>query len=225
MLLSELIQEFRVKLDKLDTESYPEIPNEVVVLLINEACKRFVKQRYGGTNAKGLSFEESQKRSDDTRTVVQYATIPVGAAGFWQNSNNYSLPADYWFSVIEQIDVVCNDCNGVSQTNRVGLDAIQHNNINEVEVDPFNKPEDLTVNRVMQGNNIVAMHASDCTVGDLYIGYISNNFVVSIADLANQYPMPDHAQSEIIDVAVTVTLDSIESGRFNINRAILSENE
>ena len=223
-ILSELIQDYKIKMDKLDTQSYPEIQDEIIVFLLNEAIIRFIKQRYGGTNVKRDSFEESQKRTDDLRTVVVYDTIASSGAGFFPNSFTYPLPADYWFSLLEQTDATC-DCVGTPKTERVKVKAIQHNNLNTVMQDPFNRPENTEVVRVMAQNDIQLITDGVCTTGNFYLGYIANNFKLDPLTPAQVISMPEHTHSEIVDIAVTVTLDGIESGRFNLNRVILSEQE
>jgi len=224
MTVADLILDYKIKADKLDSQSYPEIQDEVIVFLLNEAIIRFIKQRYGGVNPKRDSFEESQKRTDDLRTVVVYDTIAASGAGFFPNSQEHPLPADYWFSILEQTDVTC-DCNGTPTPKREGIKAIQHNNINTVLKDPFNRPDEYNVVRVIAQNNIQVITDGGCTSGDLYLGYIADNFRLDPLTPAQVVNMPIHTHSEIVDIAITLTLDNVESGRFNINRLILSEQE
>lgn len=225
MLTRDAILSLKIKLDKLDTSSLPEVPDEIAVFWINEATIRIIKQRAFGTNPKKESFEEDQKRMDDLRKVISYTTLTGPTNGFFPNSKAYSLPPDYWFAVVEQVDVT-QTCGVTSQTSREGVKAIQHNNINVVTIkDPFNKPKKLDVLRVMQGDTIVVFHDPTVTLGTFYLGYIDNNFKIDVNDLDAPLKMPDHIQPEIIDLAYSMILEAVESGRYQQNLQELLKTE
>ena len=222
----EAIIGVNIKVDKLATASLPEIVPEVSVFWLNDAIARIIKQRYGGNNPRKESFEETQKRTDDLREVIEYQVIENPVAGFFANSVNFDLPEDYWFSVIEQVDIELPDCKGGIETDRVGVTAIQHNNINAAaEKDPFWKPEAKDVLRVMQGNNTVVFHAPTTTVLKYYLGYIHNDFKIDLNDLTAELKIADHLHSEIVDLACSMILNAVESGRYQQDLIELSKSE
>ena len=61
MTSTEMVTAFKFRLDKTDSLNYPNFNNTEIDLLLNQAQERIVKQRYGTTNTKRESFEETQK--------------------------------------------------------------------------------------------------------------------------------------------------------------------
>ena len=222
----ETIIAFKIKLDKLDTESLPEITPEVAVFWLNDSFERIIKHRYGGNNPGRKSFEETQKRTDDLREVIKYSKIENPVTGFFENSVDFVLPSDYWFAIIEEVDVKGADCIDATKTKRVGVIAIQHNNINTaVKKDPFWKPEGEDVLRTMQGRNTTIHHESLITVPVYYLGYVSNDFKIELTDLQSELKVADHLHAEIVDQAVSSVLNAVESGRYQQDLVELSKSE
>jgi hypothetical protein len=222
----EAILTLKAKLDKNDTASLPEIPVEIAVLWLNDAFARIIKQRYGGNNPKRESFEETQKRTDDLREVIKYEIVADPIAGFFNNSVEFALPEDYWFAIVEQAEVSLTDCKGATETDRVGITAIQHNNINTaVETDPFWKPEGTDLLRTMQGKSTTVYHAPATSVSKYYLGYISNDFKIDLSALTDQLKIADHLHSEIVDLAYNMILNAVESQRYQQDLVELSKSE
>ena len=70
MKFIELQEAFELELNKFD--DIDKIPSTDTEYWLNQGLIRFVKTRYSGVNTKGESFEQSQKRIDDLRTLVTY---------------------------------------------------------------------------------------------------------------------------------------------------------
>lgn len=222
----EAILALKIKLDKLDTASLPEVPVEVAVLWLNDAFARTIKQRYGGNNPKKQSFEETQKRTDDLREVIKYEVIENPIAGFFDKSVQFQLPEDYWFAIVEQAEITLKDCKGQDETSRVGVTAIQHNNINTAVVkDPFWRPEGKDVLRTMQGTATTVYHAPATTVSKYYLGYITNDFKIDFSALDQQLKIADHLHMEIVDLAYNMILNAVESQRYQQDLLELSKSE
>ena len=60
----------KLELDKTSALELPAFEPEEIDLWLNTAIRKFVKTRYGGNNARNQSFEETQKRIDDLRTLL-----------------------------------------------------------------------------------------------------------------------------------------------------------
>ena len=180
--------------DKYYNLSTPEVSIEMRDRMINRGIEKFVKQRYGGTNPKGLGFEEIQKRSDDLAYLVEYVSPTLIGNGFIQKpkvkSINYQLPADYWFAIWEQglgtIDdcpsqLVIRDCNGnetiTNRTKQVVLDikARRHNEIETICNDPHNRPEGVEGTfRVRYKDKMTIFLDKNVTLDSYNLGYIQS---------------------------------------------------
>ncbi|GAH17195.1 unnamed protein product, partial [marine sediment metagenome] len=74
MTLAEMHIQFKLGLDKTDSLNYPNFEPEEIDLWLDNAQGRFVKTRYVHNN-KSETFEETQKRTDDLRTIVTEVTL------------------------------------------------------------------------------------------------------------------------------------------------------
>lgn len=181
-------------IDKYFTLSTPELTIEMRDRILNRGIEKFVKQRYGGNNTKGLGFEEIQKRSDDLSSLVEYVKPTVAGAGFIQDSKvksiNYTLPTDYWFAIWERGLITVNgcpaqietkDCNGNStftaNTKQISVKVTprRHNEIETICEDPFNRPEgDEGIFRVRYKTYMSVVMDKNVTMDEYHLGYIQS---------------------------------------------------
>ncbi len=215
MTVSELHIAFKIGLDKIDSLGYPDILPEEIDFLLNQAADRFVKQRYGKTNTKREGFEETQKRTEDLKTIVKSAQLTPNA----YNINNisttarfYTLPVDHRYIVQEQADITFNDCHGTPITKKVLVRPIQHNDYDKIQTDPFNRPNDVKVLRLMAEGEVEIIAGTGFTLGTYYLRYIKIMIPVSItANTTLELPVDTH--QEVVDIAVDIALENIESKR------------
>jgi hypothetical protein len=112
----EMHNEFKVGLDKTDSLNVPNFEPEERDLWLNKAQHRFILQRYGGTNPKRESFEETEKRSNDLREVIvndELSPLPFDSSVNKPNSVFVDLndtTNTYWFAVNEEAGLVHQDC-------------------------------------------------------------------------------------------------------------------
>ncbi len=109
MTISEMHTALKLELDKSDSLNNLSFEPEELDYWLNKAIKRFVKTRYSGSNYKAESFEETQKRTDDLRTLVEVIILPTTEDyPFIENSFYASIPADYYFALSEDCQIVFN---------------------------------------------------------------------------------------------------------------------
>ena len=127
MTVAEMHTAIDVLLDKEDTLNYPNFRPEHKDFFLNLMQDRFVKQRYDGMAARNKGFEETQKRSDDLRNIVDVASIEPEA---FDDVNNYpngrfvklpeSADDSYWFSITEQAEVKMKKCGDATKPTKSG---------------------------------------------------------------------------------------------------------
>jgi hypothetical protein len=237
MTVYELFLAFQDAVDKMSTESAPILSFQERDRALNYATEKFIKQRYGGNNVKNTSFEETQKRTDDLASLVEYDQIlPSGSTPVFSNATNFFLPEGYWFAIREVANVTYLDCNQ-SVTKDVRVDARQHNQLNRILVDPFNRPEKDKVFRVMYQNFVSVYHDSNTTINIYKLAYIKEfqklkigTTYVTVDNLNNddplyyqrlQYWMPLHTHAEIANIAAQMFLERVQDPRY---QSILNEN-
>jgi hypothetical protein len=106
MTIDQMHIGFRFEIDESTNLENPSFEPEEIDLWLNKAIKKFVKTRYSGINIKGESFEQTQKRIDDLRTLVAQETLPCVAGGTKENcyiADLTDLTDDYWFTLGEEV--------------------------------------------------------------------------------------------------------------------------
>lgn len=227
MLIGEAHQAFKLELDKIDSLNYPDILPEEIDYYLNEAQDTFVKQRYGGTNSRKQSFEQSQKRIDDLRTLVLTSNIVPLATNpnnIDPNAQFVNMPGDYWFLVQERATVTYNDCKGIPVTKRVDVIATTHDSFNEVINNPFKKPNTEKVLRLMANGFSELVHAPNVVINIYHIRYIKEPVRVSLVNNIS-FELPEHTHQEIVNQAVSLALESIESVRIRTFDPIVKNQE
>lgn len=172
MTIYELHLAFETQLDKISSHHYAEIPTAQKDYFLNLGAERFIKQRYNGNNQYKTGFEESQKRVDDLSNIVVTAFLQPQGVGFTQsrysNTVLYNVPQDYWFAVMERVQVTTNNCPNTYFT---GVKAEQHNRVNSKLVNPFKRPKRDKVFRTMLlgANNLpIPQQVNQTPVIELY---------------------------------------------------------
>lgn len=207
---------FKEGLDKFDSLNYPDFQADQIDLILNQAQDTFVKQRYGFTNIKKQSFEETQKRTEDIKNVVLNAILtPVANATDNINVNSVfvTLPTDHWIIVQELATITYNDCKGDSQTVKgVYIEAIQHNDYSKLINNPFGKPNEEKILRLMEAGRVELIPSSNVTIVDYHLRYIKQPVRISITTPTN-CELSEMVHQEIVSIAVQIALEGIEAVR------------
>lgn len=215
MTISEAHLEFKLRLDKIDSLNYPNFLPEEIDLLLNQAQDKYVKQRYGLTNVKRQSFEETQKRTEDLKNLVLTANLtlqPFSSNNIDSNARFIILPTDHWFILQERVTIQYNDCHNQVLTTSAEVRPIQHVEFDKVINDAFKKPDTSKVLRLMDNTQVEIIFAQGITITNYKLRYLKRPVRVNIVTGVT-FELSDHTHSEIIDLAVLITLEEIEGKR------------
>lgn len=225
-------QSFRFGMDKLDNLNYPNFLPEEIDLLLNQGQERFIKQRYGITNPKRTSFEETQKRTEDLKELIKHVNL-IPAANTYTNITPYSrfvtLPTDHWFIIQERVVQECDKCNStplysetitiagrISITQYNGMYAevrpIQHMEVDKVLNDAFKQPDYDKVLRLMEDGQVEIITSSVCVPTVYRLRYLKKPNKISLTTPTN-CELSEHTHQEIVDEAIKVALEGIEAKR------------
>jgi hypothetical protein len=108
MTISEAHIAFKLELDKTSSLELPAYESEEIDFWLDNAQRKFVKTRYSGINFKGESFEQSQKRIDDLRTLVVQEELSLTNSTFRDNTyiaDLTTLTKPYWFTLSEEVKI------------------------------------------------------------------------------------------------------------------------
>lgn len=215
MTSSEMHTAFKFGMDKLATLNYPNFLPEEIDLLLNQAQDRYVKQRYGLTNIKRQSFEETQKRTEDLKNLVlavNLAPLAFATDNIDTNGRFFTLPVDHWFIVQERVEISYTDCNGDIVTELVEVRPIQHVEFDKVIKDSFKAPDKTKVLRLMENARVEIIVDSTTTLNTYRLRYIKKPIRIVLSPAVN-CELSDHTHQEIVDEAVKIALEGIEARR------------
>ena len=116
MNIFQMHRAFEIGVDKIDSDSVPNILTAEMDFFLNQAQDQFVKVRYGGNNVYRTGFEQTQKRTDDLRTIVKRQKVICypffDSSGTPIEANVYSgaIPSDYDYLTnlrVKNISAIC----------------------------------------------------------------------------------------------------------------------
>lgn len=207
--------QFKFEMDKLDSLNYPNFLSDEIDLLLNQAQDRFVKQRYGKNNLKKESYEETQKRLEDLKNITVNAVLtPIANATDNIDVNAYfvNLPVDHWFIVQERCNLTYTDCNNNAVSTLVEVRPIQHSEFSKVIKDPFKKPNNDKVLRLMENARVELVIPPSTTIGNYRLRYIKQPRRISLSGLID-CELSEHTHEEVVNEAVKIALEGIEAKR------------
>jgi len=225
----EMVQAFKFRVDKVDSLNYPNFENVEIDLLLNQAQERIIKQRYGATNPKRTSFEETQKRIEDLKEIVDTAIIvptPNAADNININSLFCTLPIDHYFIIFENCQVSYLDCDNNTVFKQIPIEAIQHNDYNKIIDNPFKKPNTNKVLRLMESGRVELIPDPLVTILNYRLRYIRKPVTIDSVSVVNvDCELSEHLHDELVDAAVLLALEDIESKRQQSYNIIDNTNE
>jgi len=284
MTSEEMHINFKIGVDKADTLSTPNFEPEEVDIFLNEAQDRIVKTRYSGNNPFRDSLEETQKRTDDLREVIENAEITPESLSNKNkpNSRFFVLPnvapeQVYWFAINEEAEIVYKPCDtelvtegtltsgsyyivtsgtitydsvdyvapsyilgsgrsftgtGImytAESKRVEVKPITHDVYNKIIKDPFNKPYENQVLRLMFKNQVELIGSENVVPSKLFLRYLRKPqrilLDLSVPSNSVDCELADHLHDEIVGKAVSIALEGIESKRYQSNLNELNKQE
>jgi hypothetical protein len=210
MTRNEMIVEGRLFMDKVHSDAYPELTKREWDVFLTEAQNRFFKTRYGRNNFYKKGYEESQKRRDDLSkiTTVAYLNNIDGVFSLDTLYSDEALSSDSGFTYSFHLnsEAKTNGCNVWNSIDIVDLDSY-----NTIKSDPFNKPDvDNPIATFIDKGINVEPEAESLKITCVRIPRdISETQDCELAD---------HTHREIVQLAVNLVIESVESPRVASHR-------
>ena len=222
MDISTMHTAVKLELDKTSALELPAFEPEEIDFWLNNAIRKFVKTRYSGNNVKGESFEETQKRIDDLRTLVyNYAAGSVtDASSTFPNAVYADLPIedsgvgfeDYWLTIQEEAEITVN-----TVASRVGITECTFDEYVQKINDPYaeHKLHYATAKplRLSRYDGTFLISDGSYTVTDYFLTYLKKPAEVAVGT-AVDCDLPEHTHDEIVKLATSMMLENIEQPRY-----------
>lgn len=107
---------------------------------------------------------------------------------------------------------------------RVSVSPLQHDDYNKVKSDPFNKPATSQVMRLMLDGKVELLSDGSFKFDTYYCRYLKKPVNMDL-DGSIDCELAEHTHQEIVDMAVSITLESIESQRYQTHLNELNKQE
>lgn len=204
--------------------------SDTILYWLNQAVLKFVKTRYSGVNPKTESFEQSQKRMEDLRTLVSLMKGTAQATGILPNEYSVLLGNDHLIhlstnvGILPKNDVVGNNCWKKDETGRYikrysdpiqvtqdTLDRTLENSLSEHNLHYcMAKPLQL-----IRGNMMYFYTDENYQVTDCNITYLKTPTAITLQSPFQEYSdLPKHTHSEIVKLAVQMYLENTMNQRY-----------
>lgn len=228
--IRELHYQFKLNMDRVDTQSNPDFNVAEIDWLLNEAQMVFLKQRSSSkSNPKRTGFEASQKRIDDLSTlVIKYPLQPGITPALDATSNVYELSISsfsfpYFQLVSIYADVTVNNC-----AKKIKMKFAQHDDYRVLLEDSFNKPSEEFIlynygRSSLGSGSSIFIYPGTLSVTKVYPEYIkyptrvsfgSYTYIDGVVYPEQTLEFPPHTHSEIVDIACQLASLNIENPEY-----------
>jgi hypothetical protein len=111
-----------------------------------------------------------------------------------------------------------------SNQSRTGVTPLQHDDYNKVISDPFNKPDKDQVMRLMLDGKVELLSNGKFQLKEYFCRYLKKPNAIDLENLID-CELAEHTHQEIVEIAVSLTLETIESRRYQTNLNELNKQE
>lgn len=235
MTAAEMHIAVKMGLDKSEALSLPAFQAEELDFWLNDSVNRFIKTRYSGNNAFGTSFEQSQKRIDDLRTlIVETRLVPAIASNVYDKPNSYivasvNLPINYMLFLNDEVSITFNhSILGTSTTIRTGVTECTSDSYFTKVTDPYGEHvlhlDTARPLRLFSEKGVELITDGNYSVSYYYMRYIRKPAVISASGAVN-CDLPEHIHSEVVEMTVNKLIENIESPRYQTHTVELNKIE
>lgn len=237
MTISEMHIKFRLFVDNLDSQITADFEPFEIDDLLNEAIKRFVKSAYSGTQySNKKKFQEDQKLTDTLNSITgtfiiesENPEIPVELPGVessyirafkfplsnLKNFDGTNSSKKYWIYLRGRPEIkISKDPNPVVKKWISEFLILQLDDLEKVLNDPFNKPTASTPKGYFENDSVFILTSPETEVLRFSITCLFEPAIVSLDNEVN-CDLPQMVHDEIVQLAVSIALESTESNRFS----------
>lgn len=240
MTVQEMHYDFKMKLNKIDSEQYRNLRVPEIDWLLNEAQEFFIKSVAFPRVPNHLGFETSQRTIDDIRTiVVDNKQLEKDLINSEDKQKVFVLPTDYMFYISAKVTVSKAQC-GLKE---VRLLIKQHDD--KFEESPFDNSsfEWGDINATFDSKGLRVYSDGTFDVENVKLNYIKEPaYIHNASDFKpeGQYKslktglnltgrqnceLPNQTHREIVDIAVMLASSNLDMQNIQIKQGKLNLNQ
>lgn len=238
MTKQEFLTRFYLEADKISTLSGPGYKPSEIEKFATIAQEALVLDRYNPSNKSREGFEETEKRVQDLGELVTIKKITPSATsslnfpnGVFCTLPNTQLtnPTDYsdvfWLPILEY--VITKSSDSCKNNQRVQVKDIKHVELEQLLLDPFNRPSIEWIFRVrVTGLKHELITDGTFTVKEYHVRYIRKPIPIDLqSNLTNQVSeLSDHVHQELLEKTIMMIYKSNDEQQKLVNQIQLETN-
>jgi len=209
----EAAQKFKVELNKLDRASLVDIRLEKIVHYLNKATLFLVKKKYKGEESGPGELEIMHPTLDDLAPLLKEVTVDVADGG----SGSTTIPffTDQLYFISARIKTVTEGTAGNQSAFHEGRYVKPERVYKEFD-SPFNKSRADDPMITVLNKSLVIYNTDFDLDEDVIVKYLKKPNIMTGGTTDLELPFAD----QIIDVAVTMAIENIESERIKTQPSI-----
>ncbi len=220
MTHSDVYTKYMIEYDKAQiTSSYPSQTKYEIATLLDKAYLALIAQKLTGTNTRNSIFEGDVKAIEDLRPLLTTGRFARSGNGRADNETLYTIPQDMLYYVQSEIKRH-NSTSAIDNKNHIisNVRLITHQLANKFRVTNTNLPWIPEPVCYLEGDKIHVFtdsYVDGNSTFDLLVTYIKkpNKFVDDYATGNAQFELSDTMAEELINLAIIMGLETIESSR------------
>lgn len=172
MTSAVMLREFKVGMDKIDSQSYPEIYDEQIYMFINKAINELV------TEGRKI-FETTQTITDNLKSLIPERPV-ILTATLVPNTDEYTFNLlanniNYLFYIRSSIKTQVG-----TKTGKAEAVTTQQDDIESFLYDPYNKPKPYRVLITFSRNTVTAYSDGTFSIINMSLVYVKQPALVSV---------------------------------------------
>lgn len=235
MTYNDIIEKFKIEYDKANvTSSYPSFTDYEICTILDKSYLNLIAQKFTGNNTRRAPFEADNKAISDLQQLV----VTTNKSFEYNSGSKYSnviwanLPEDFLYYVKAQIVADYNDASRPDSrgANLQGdlylpIQLVTHDIAKRFESTPYNMPWIKSPVGYIENDKLyvlydIMLHADHITGDDdCEITYVKKpeSFVgwLEDRDSDTNFSLNDEMAEALISLAVTYSLENVESPRLN----------
>lgn len=227
MTVNEMILQFKLASDNLDSSVIPDFSEEVILYYLNEAQERFIKTRYSQNNLYKLGFEETNKRTQDLNNIKDSYYVDSAVT---KESNVFKLElttlyndvnldtpstAKFMFYLRGRVYTLKNGCT----SKLVRIKEHQTGDLDDIEQDPFNRSIYTEPVGYFEAGNLYIKTDDTFSIGTGLITCIRHpkliNSILALGEISD-CELAEHTHKEIVALAVQLAIGDVKPEKLEV---------
>lgn len=218
MTVQELHYAVDQGLQKVGSYAYDNFLPEEIDLWLNRGQEQFIKDRaFQHSDKKQIGFTGTQKRLDDLRLIIRLDYTDDVAPQAGVEFQEFNLPLDYLYLINIRVSIYSDKCKPATTASpniRVPVRIVNNKEIYFLQQDPFARSNINSPLAILSDRDIKVFQDSENFILEgIEVDYIRTPQEINL-QLNQTSELAEHTHQEIVDLTVTLLLESIESQRY-----------